>query len=129
MQESFNRVADKNIISAKFPDKIQIFKNLDLMGKIWIYTDQHAIQNKEVKYMKIVTINIPDQYLDCLETMVNMGFFPSRSEAVRQALKRFLTIEQEMNKDLAPERFQALKVKQVEAMMQYKEIFFFTSIF
>ena len=70
--------------------------------------------------MKIVTINIPDQYLDCLETMVNMGFFPSRSEAVRQALKRFLTIEQEMNKDLAPERFQALKVQQVEAMMQYK---------
>jgi len=70
--------------------------------------------------MKIVTINIPDQYLDCLETMVNMGFFPSRSEAVRQALRRFLTIEQEMNKDLAPERFQALKVQQVEAMMQYK---------
>ncbi len=70
--------------------------------------------------MKIVTINIPDQYLDCLETMVNMGFFPSRSEAVRQALKRFLTVEQELNKDLDPERFQSLKMNQVEALMQYK---------
>ncbi|UYP48344.1 hypothetical protein NEF87_004629 [Candidatus Lokiarchaeum ossiferum] len=70
--------------------------------------------------MKIVTINIPDQYLDCLETMVNMGYFPSRSEAVRQALKQFLTNEQDLNQDLTPERFQAFKTQQMEALMHYK---------
>ncbi|WP_371801781.1 ribbon-helix-helix domain-containing protein [Candidatus Lokiarchaeum ossiferum] len=70
--------------------------------------------------MKIVTINIPDQYLDCLETMVNMGYFPSRSEAVRQSLKQFLTNEHELNQDLNPERFEAFKTQQMEALMYYK---------
>lgn len=69
--------------------------------------------------MKIVTLNLPDQYLDCFDTMVNMGYFPSRSEAVRQAIKQFLVNENELNKDLNPERFRALKQCQSEALMQY----------
>lgn len=39
--------------------------------------------------MKIVTINIPDQYLDAIEGLVNLGQYPSRSEVVRAALHRF----------------------------------------
>ncbi len=70
--------------------------------------------------MKIVTINVPNQYLDCLETMVNMGFFPSRSEAVRQALKRFLIKEEAINKGLQPEEFQSLKEIQLDSMVQFK---------
>ena len=74
----------------------------------------------ENKKMKIVTINIPDQYLDCLEIMVNMGFYPSRSEAVRQALKQFLVHEQEVNEGLTVEVFKDLKQTQLEAMMSFK---------
>jgi Arc/MetJ-type ribon-helix-helix transcriptional regulator len=69
--------------------------------------------------MKIVTINIPNAYLDCLGSMVNMGFFPSRSEAVRQAIKRFLVKEQTLNQDLEVERFEKIKEIQLGAMVKF----------
>lgn len=68
--------------------------------------------------MKIVTINIPDVYLDCLEIMINFGYFPSRSEAVREALKQFLTKEDEINRDLAKERFASLKKAEMKSMLR-----------
>jgi Arc/MetJ-type ribon-helix-helix transcriptional regulator len=67
--------------------------------------------------MKIVTINIPDQYLDCIETMVNLGFFPSRSEAVREALKQFLTTEADFNHGLEHENFEQMKRQQLNSMI------------
>lgn len=67
--------------------------------------------------MKIVTINIPDQYLGCLESMVNLGFFPSRSEAVREALKQFLTNEVDLNKGLDQDAFKMMKTTQMESML------------
>ena len=70
--------------------------------------------------MKIVTINIPDQYLDCIQVLVGLGYYPSRSEAVRQALKRFLTEESKITTDMEPENFQALKSEQMEAMIHYQ---------
>jgi len=70
--------------------------------------------------MRIVTINIPDQYLDCIQVLVNLGYYPSRSEAVRQALKRFLTEEEKITTGMTPEIFQALKSEQMEAMIHYK---------
>ena len=54
------------------------------------------------------------------EVMVNMGYFPSRSEAVRQALKHFMTNESEINEALEPSVFQALKQGQLESMMHYR---------
>jgi Arc/MetJ-type ribon-helix-helix transcriptional regulator len=66
--------------------------------------------------MKIVTINIPDQYLDCIEVLVNNGFFPSRSETVREALKEFLTNEAEVNKGLDPKVFAQGKAAQMRVM-------------
>jgi Arc/MetJ-type ribon-helix-helix transcriptional regulator len=67
--------------------------------------------------MKIVTINIPDQYLDCIEVMIQMGFFPSRSEAVREALKQFLVNEVDINHALTSEGFQQLKRQQLEEIL------------
>lgn len=67
--------------------------------------------------MKIVTINIPDQYLDCLQTMVELGFFPSRSEAVRVALKQFLLRENDVNDGFEHENFKEIKEKQVKALI------------
>lgn len=68
--------------------------------------------------MRITTINIPDQYLDCIESMVNVGFFPSRSEAVREALKHFLAKEAELNKGLDAKAFERLKRNQMESMIR-----------
>lgn len=46
--------------------------------------------------MQIVTINIPDVFLYACEVLVQQGLYPSRSEAVRDALRRFLTHELEV---------------------------------
>ncbi|MHA1620436.1 MAG: ribbon-helix-helix domain-containing protein [Promethearchaeota archaeon] len=70
--------------------------------------------------IKIVTINIPDQYLDSIQTMVSLGFYPSRSEAVRQALKQFLVRETEFTDDMEPEKFAKLKQNQLETIISYK---------
>ena len=70
--------------------------------------------------MKITTINIPNAYLDCIEVLVNMGFYPSRSEAVRVALKQFLTDEADIIEDLEPENFKKLKNIQME-MLQFQQ--------
>ncbi|MHA1719319.1 MAG: ribbon-helix-helix domain-containing protein [Promethearchaeota archaeon] len=70
--------------------------------------------------MKIVTINIPEQYLDCLETLVNLGYFPSRSEAVREALKQFLSKEANLVKEIEHDQFKILKTKQMNALMSSK---------
>lgn len=68
--------------------------------------------------MQIVTINIPDQYLECIESMIKLGFFSSRSEAVREALKHFLANEVDLNHGLIDDVFYKLKQLQMESMLQ-----------
>lgn len=51
--------------------------------------------------MKIVTVNIPEAYLDSIEKLVEteenpLGIYPSRSELVRCAVKEFLQKEIDM---------------------------------
>ncbi len=70
--------------------------------------------------MKIVTINIPEQYLDCLKTLIDLGYFPSRSEAVRQALNQFLTKEANLVKDIEHDQFKILKEQQMNALIGSK---------
>ena len=43
--------------------------------------------------LKIVTINIPNIYLDYIEKMKQKGEVPSRSEAIRRAIGDFLKHE------------------------------------
>ena len=71
--------------------------------------------------MKIVTINIPDQYLDCIESMVNLGYFPSRSEAVRQIIKSFLQQESELNRKIELEYFKTIEEHHVTAILHIQK--------
>jgi len=43
--------------------------------------------------MQIVTINIPSIYIDAIAKLVDGKLFPSRSEAIRVALRDFLKSE------------------------------------
>ena len=43
--------------------------------------------------MQIITINLPEKYLAAIQTLNEYGIYPSRSEAIRIALKDFLTDE------------------------------------
>jgi len=58
--------------------------------------------------MKIITINLPEKYLQAIQILNDMGVYPSRSEAIRIALHDFLTDELKMYKDLDDENFKML---------------------
>ncbi|MFX1379991.1 MAG: ribbon-helix-helix domain-containing protein [Promethearchaeota archaeon] len=52
--------------------------------------------------MKIVTVNIPESYLDSIEKLVGeSGLYPSRSELIRVAVRDFLLRELKMANNLA----------------------------
>lgn len=50
--------------------------------------------------MQIITINLPEKYLETLQILQDIGKVPSRSEAVRIALRDFLIGELEFYRDL-----------------------------
>ena len=58
--------------------------------------------------MKIITINLPEKYLEAIQTLNDLGIYPSRSEAIRIALHDFLTDELKMYKDLEDESFRMI---------------------
>ncbi|KKN04527.1 hypothetical protein LCGC14_1096540 [marine sediment metagenome] len=58
--------------------------------------------------MKIITINLPEKYLDAIQILKDMEMYHSRSEVIRIALSSFLTREDKMYLDLDPENFEML---------------------
>ena len=58
--------------------------------------------------MKIITINLPEKYLSAIQILNDLGIYPSRSEAIRIALKDFLKDELKMYEDLEDEPFKML---------------------
>jgi len=67
--------------------------------------------------MKIATINLPDNYLQCVDILVNLGFFPSRSECLREAIKTFISKDLSLNNKIRPKAFEELKAAQMSKMM------------
>ena len=58
--------------------------------------------------MKIITINLPEKYLEAIQTLNDLGVYPSRSEAIRTALSQFLGDELKMFENLEEETFKML---------------------
>ncbi len=58
--------------------------------------------------MKIITINLPEKYLGAIQTLNDLGVYPSRSEAIRTALSQFLSDELKMFENLEDETFKML---------------------
>ncbi len=58
--------------------------------------------------MKIITINLPEKYLQAIQILNDMDVYPSRSEAIRIALHDFLTKELNMFKELEDDSFKML---------------------
>jgi Arc/MetJ-type ribon-helix-helix transcriptional regulator len=58
--------------------------------------------------MKIITINLPEKYLQAIQILNDLGIYPSRSEAIRIALRNFLSDELKMYQDLDEESFKIL---------------------
>ncbi|NVM44264.1 MAG: ribbon-helix-helix protein, CopG family [Candidatus Lokiarchaeota archaeon] len=58
--------------------------------------------------MKIITINLPEKYLEAIQTLNDLGIYPSRSEAIRTALSEFLEDELKMFNSLEEDTFKML---------------------
>ena len=58
--------------------------------------------------MKIITINLPEKYLEAIQTLNDLGIYPSRSEAIRTALSQFLDDELKMFNNLEDDTFKML---------------------
>jgi len=58
--------------------------------------------------MKIITINLPEKYLEAIQTLNDLGMYPSRSEAIRTALSQFLDDELKMFNNLEENTFKML---------------------
>ncbi|MHA1755483.1 MAG: ribbon-helix-helix domain-containing protein [Promethearchaeota archaeon] len=51
--------------------------------------------------MKIVTVNVPESYVDAMEKLVGEdGLYPSRSELIRCAVREFLIKELKLAKNM-----------------------------
>ena len=51
--------------------------------------------------MKIVTVNVPESYIDAIEKLIGEnGLYPSRSELIRCAVREFLIKELKMAKNM-----------------------------
>ena len=63
---------------------------------------------KRLIKMKIITINLPEKYLDAIKILNEQKVYPSRSEAIRIALRDFLSNELKMYNDLDEDNFKML---------------------
>ena len=56
--------------------------------------------------MKLISVNLPESYLNVLEILVVDGKFPNRSEAIRVAIRDLIKteylIEESVNKNITP---------------------------
>ncbi|MBY8981990.1 MAG: type II toxin-antitoxin system ParD family antitoxin [Candidatus Lokiarchaeota archaeon] len=50
--------------------------------------------------MRNITINIPNNYDDNIQKLIKQGLVPSRSEAIRTALREYLQKEYNVNLEL-----------------------------
>jgi len=68
--------------------------------------------------MKIVTVNVPESYIDSIEKLVGgNGLYPSRSELIRVAVREFLIRELKMADNMAK-----YKEEEVEAVDEDKYV-------
>jgi Arc/MetJ-type ribon-helix-helix transcriptional regulator len=70
--------------------------------------------------LKITSISLPEQYIECLDVLVELGYFPSRSEAMRQALNQFLSKEEMHKNEIIRPVFLELKTIQMNALIGSK---------
>jgi len=67
--------------------------------------------------LKICTINLPQQYVECLDNLKDLGYFPSRSATIRQALSQFLDKEENFVKEIDSTLFFDLKDHQAKCLI------------
>ena len=50
-------------------------------------------RNKEIYKMKLITLHLPEPYIQALDNLVDEKYYPNRAEAIRTAVRDLLSIE------------------------------------
>jgi len=60
-----------------------------------LYTDLSArfMQFVEVTGMKLITLYLPEPYLEALDKLVDEMYYPHRAEAIRVAIRDLINVE------------------------------------
>lgn len=51
------------------------------------------VEKREVRRMKLISVQLPEAYVGGLEDLVEEGMYPNRSEAIRYAIRDLLKRE------------------------------------
>ena len=74
---------DIRIGSEKYPDN----RNSYIPVSPKYYTDTRGTS------MKLISVQVPEAYMNGLDELVNYGYFPNKSEAIRSAIRDMLKNE------------------------------------
>lgn len=72
--------------------------------------------------MRIITINLSEAYLDAIQTLNDIGKYPSRSEAIRVALADFLKDELGFYQDLNENNFEKILKNSIKRKKYWQTI-------
>jgi len=60
---------------------------------IFVYNFKHVFLFRGGTCMKLITLHLPEPYIDALDTLVDDKYYPNRAEAIRVAIRDLLTLE------------------------------------
>jgi len=68
-----------------------------VLFEYWIHIDKNSSQYLFRLIMKLITLNLPEAYIDGLEKLVQENIYPNRSEAIRLAVRDLIRKENAYN--------------------------------
>lgn len=68
-----------------------------MLFEYWIHIDKNSLQYLFRSIMKLITLNLPEAYIDGLEKLVQENIYPNRSEAIRLAVRDLIRKENAFN--------------------------------
>jgi len=91
--------------------KIPLLRHLADEGRDSRAREETKTHIRGKSHTKIITLNLPEPFLAALEKLCEYGIYPSRSEALRVALRDFLTKEIAIAKQLEEIHVEAAGMK------------------
>ena len=74
--------------------------------------------NKKVFFIKLISVNLPESYLNILEVLVAQGKFPNRSEAIRVSIRDLIKteylLEESVERNVSPTLIESEITNEVE---------------
>lgn len=64
--------------------------------------------------MKMITLFVPEKYLEAIENLISSNHFPNRSEAIRSAIRDLIIKEYKLDEKLEMSKDRNNKIKKLD---------------